>query len=433
MIVFKSFRNIFLISELRRKLFFTLGVLIIDRLGTYIPVAGINISKLNAFLEQSKNLGNFFSYIDTLAGGALGSCTLFALGISPYITASIAMQLLGMSIPKLEALMKEGEYGKKVINQYTRYLALGLSIFWSFSYAMLLESQGLVLNPGFGFKFSFILSLAAGSMFIMWLGEQISMFGIGNGASMIIFAGIIAKFPSHVAKIITGVQTGQLNLLVAIFVSILFVAIIGCIVFLEKGERKIPVQYARRIVGRRVYGAQTTFIPFKINTVGVMPVIFASTFLQLPLALIGMLSNKLPSLSFLADIISPRGAVFNVLEFLLIIFFTYFYTAIVFNPDELADNLRKSGGFIPGIRPGKKTAQFFDYILNRIGLVGAVYLATLAIIPNILIYGLDIPFYMGGTALLIVVGVALETSSQVESYLIEHNYEGFLASGRVRR
>jgi preprotein translocase subunit SecY len=423
----------FFISDLRKKLFFTLGVLIVDRLGAYIPVAGINVSKLSTFLEQSKNLGNFFSYIDTLSGGALGSCTLFALGISPYITASIAMQLLGMSIPKLEALMKEGEYGKKVINQYTRYLALGLSIFWSFSYSMLLESQGLVLTPGWGFRISFILSLAAGSMFIMWLGEQISMFGLGNGASIIIFAGIIARFPSHVMKTLLSVQSGYLNPLIAIFIAVAFLAIIGCIVFLEKGERKIPVQYARRMVGRRVYGAQSTFIPFKINTVGVMPVIFASTFLQLPLALIGMLANRLPSLAFLADIVSPKGAFFNILEFGLIIFFTYFYTALVFNPDELADNLRKGGGFIPGVRPGKSTAKFFDYILNRIGLVGAVYLATLAIIPNIMIYGLDIPFYMGGTALLIVVGVALETSSQVESYLIEHNYEGFLSTGRVRR
>src|SRR3990167_7035072 len=423
----------FLISDLRKKLFFTLGVLIVERLGTFIPIAGINVAKLSAFLEQSTNLGNIFGYIDTLSGGALGNCTLFALGIGPYITASIAMQILGMSIPSLEALMKEGEYGRKVINQYTRYLALGLSIFWSFSYSSLLEYQGLVISPGWGFRISFILALSAGAMFIMWLGEQISLFGLGNGASVIIFAGIVARFPSYVFKTVLSVQTGYLSSIVAIFIAVIFLVIIGCIVFLEKGERKIPVQYARRIVGRRVYGGQSTFIPFKINTVGVMPVIFASTFLQLPLALVGMLANRLPSLSFLADIISPRGPLFNVFEFLLIIFFTYFYTAIVFNPDELAENLKKSGGFIPGVRPGKKTAEFFDYILNRIGLVGAVYLATLAIIPNIMIYGLDIPFYMGGTALLIVVGVALETSSQVESYLIEHNYEGFLSTGKMRR
>lgn len=433
MILFKSFRNIFLISDLRKKLFFTLGVLIVDRLGVYIPVSGINTSMLVEYMNQASRLGSIFSYVDTLSGSALGRCTLFALGISPYITASIAMQLLGMAIPSLEQLLKEGEFGKKVINQYTRYLTLALSIFWSFSYALFLESQNLVLTPGWGFRLTFVLSLTAGSMFVMWLGEQISLFGIGNGASMIIFAGIVARFPSYVASTIDAVTSGKINGFAALFILVLFLIIIGCIIFLEKGERKIPVQYARRVIGRRVYGAQNTFIPFKINTVGVMPVIFASSFLQIPMALIGMLASRVQSLSFLAQLISPRSAFFNVLEFLLIIFFTYFYTALVFNPDELAENLRKGGGFIPGIRPGKKTSQFFDFILNRIGLVGAIYLAILAIIPNILSSVIDMPFYMGGTALLIVVGVALETSSQIESYLIEHNYDGFLTTGKVKR
>lgn len=432
MILLRSFKNIFLVSDLRKKLLFTLGVLVVDRLGTYIPVGGINIALLNQILERNKGLGAILGYIDMLSGGAIGKCTLFALGISPYITASIMMQLLTMSIPSLELLSKEGEYGRKIINQYTRYVALGLSIFWSFSYSMALESQGVVLNPGWGFRLSFMLSLAAGSMFIMWLGEQISMHGIGNGSSVIIFAGIVAKFPSYVSSLINSVNQGLLNPIVAILVVLSFLVTIGCIVYLEKGERIIPVQYAKRVIGRRVYGAQSSYIPFKINTVGVMPVIFASTFLQIPMALVSVLATKFPSLSFLSDIMSPKGILFNSVEFFLIIFFTYFYTALVFNPVELADNLKKSGGFIPGIRPGKKTAEYFDYILNRIGLVGAVYLAILAIVPNMITYWANLPFYLGGTSLLIVVGVALETSSQAESYLMEHDYEGFLPSGKIK-
>jgi len=431
-ILLRSFKNIFLVSELRKKILFTLGVLIIDRLGTYIPVGGVNLSLLNDYLGQASVMGSIFNYIDLLSGGALGKCTLFALGISPYITASIMMQLLSMSIPSLEQLSKEGELGRKVINQYTRYLTLGLAMFWSFSYALLLEGQGFALTPGWGFRLSFVITLAAGSLFVMWLGEQISLRGIGNGASMIIFAGIVAKFPSYVNRMIDAVQQGNMSFIVAILVGLMFLFIIACIVYLEKGERKIPVQYARRVVGRRVYGGQSSYIPFKINTVGVMPVIFASTFLQLPMTILGALASRINALSFIKEIMTPTGVLFNSIEFVLIIFFTYFYTALIFNPVELADNLKKSGGFIPGIRPGKSTAEYFDYILNRIGLVGAIYLAILAIAPNFITYLASIPFYMGGTSLLIVVGVALETSSQAESYLIEHNYEGFLTTGKVK-
>lgn len=432
MIIFRSFRNIFAISDLRKKLLFTLGVLVVDRLGTYIPVGGINIPLLSKIIEQSKGWGSLISYIDILSGGALGKCTLFALGISPYITASIMMQLLTMSIPSLEELSKEGEFGKKVINQYTRYLALGLSIFWSFSYAVLLESQGLVLNPGWAFRFAFVLTLAAGTMFIMWLSEQISMHGIGNGSSVIIFAGIVARFPSYALSLVNSVKQGLVSPIVAILVVLFFLVVMACIIYLEKGERIIPVQYARRVIGKRVYGGQSSYIPFKINTVGIMPVIFASTFLQLPLTIVSVLSNKLPSLEFLTTLLNPRGLLFNAFEFFLIIFFTYFYTALVFNPTELAENLKKSGGFIPGVRPGRSTADFFDHILNRIGLVGAVYLAFLAIAPNFVTYFANVPFIMGGTSLLIVVGVALETSSQIEAYLIEHNYEGFLTTGKIK-
>jgi len=432
LILFKSFKNIFLISDLRRKLFFTLGVLIIDRLGTYVPVAGVNVPMLGEYMKQATNLGMLFSYLDTFSGSALGKCTLFSLGISPYITASIMMQLLGMSIPSLEQMLKEGEYGRKVFNQYTRYLTLGLSIFYSLSYALFLESQGLALTPGWGFRLLFVISLTAGALFVMWLGEQISLFGIGNGASMIIFAGIVARFPDYVMRTLRYIDMGTISSITALFILAVFILVIACVVFLEKGERKISVQYARRIVGNKVYGGQSTYIPFKINTAGVMPVIFASSVLQIPMSIIGMLSTRYASLKFLAEIFSVSGALFNALQFLLIIFFTFFYTALIFNPDELSENLKKNGGFIPGIRPGKKTAQFFDYILTRIGLVGAIYLASLAILPNILTAAINMPFYLGGTALLICVGVALETSSQIESYLIEHRYEGFLSTGKMK-
>lgn len=432
MILLKSFKNIFLISELKKKLFFTLGILIIDRLGTYVPVAGVNIPLLGEYMKQATNLGVLFNYLDTFSGSALANCTLFSLGISPYITSSIMMQLLGMSIPSLEQLLKEGEYGRKVINQYTRYLTLILSIFYSFSYSLFLESSGLALHPGWAFRILFVISLTAGAMFVMWLGEQISLYGIGNGSSMIIFAGIVAKFPSYVAKTIKYVELGTISTITAFIILLVIIAIIGCIVFLEKGERKIPVQYARRVINNKIYGGQSTFIPFKINTAGVMPVIFASAVLQLPLSIITMLSTRFPAFKFLSDLFSVGGPLFNVIQFVMIIVFTFVYTALIFNPDELAENMKKSGGFIPGIRPGKKTAQFFDYILTRIGLVGAIYLASLAIFPNVMYAILRMPFYIGGTSLLIVVGVALETSSQIESYLIEHKYEGFLSSGKIK-
>jgi len=432
LILLKSFKNIFLISELRKKLFFTLGVLIIDRLGTYVPVIGVNVPLLGEYMKQATNLGSLFSYLDTFSGSALGKCTLFSLGISPYITASIMMQLLGMSVPALEALMKEGEYGRKVINQYTRYLTLGLSIFYSFSYAFFLESQGLVLTPGWAFRITFVISLTAGALFVMWLGEQISLYGIGNGASMIIFAGIVARFPDYIMRTLRYIDMGTISPITAILILVIFLAVVACVVFLEKGERKIPVQYARRIIGNKIYGGQSSYIPFKINTAGVMPVIFASSILQIPMTVIGMLSARYPSLKFLSEWFSIGGALFNSLEFVLIIAFTYLYTALIFNPDELAENMKKNGGFIPGIRPGKKTAEFFDYILTRIGLVGAIYLATLSILPNILTVAINMPFYLGGTALLICVGVALETASQIESYLIEHRYEGFLSTGKMK-
>lgn len=432
MVSLKNIKNVIYIPELRKKILFTLGVLIVTRLGTFIPVIGVNIPLLAEHMKQASALGGVLQYLDIFSGGALSKSTLFSLGIMPYITASIMMQMLGLTIPYLEQLLKEGEYGRKIVNQYTRYLTVGLSIMYSFTYATYLESQGLALTPGWWFKIVFILSLTIGSLFVMWLGEQISLFGLGNGSSMIIFAGIVSRFPQYVLQTKAAIDAGALPIWQALVIFLIFVGVTACIVFLEKGERKIPVQYARRIVGQRVYGGQSTYIPFKINTAGVMPVIFASAVLNIPITVAGFLAERADIFRTISAMLSPAGVLFNAFQFVMIIFFSFFYTALVFNPEELADNIKKSGGFIPGIRPGRKTAQFFNYILTRIGLVGAIYLGLLAIIPNVLGAFIRMPFYIGGTSLLIVVGVALETAAQIESYLIEHRYEGFLTTGRLR-
>lgn len=431
MVLLKNFVNIFYVSELRKKILFTLGVLIVYRFGIHIPAVGIDLEALRTVMSSTTGLGGLLGYLDLFSGGALHYCTIFALGISPYITSSIMMQLLGFTIPYLEQLLKEGEYGRKKINQYTRYLALFISVVQSLTFAFVLERMNLVLEPGFGFRFVFVVSLTVGSMFVMWLGEQISQYGIGNGSSMIIFAGIVAHYLDDALRTYTEVSEGNMSLISAIVVLAIFFLITACIVFLEKGIRKIPVQYARRIIGHRVYGGQSTYIPFKINPSGVMPVIFAQSVLQIPMFLSPVLS-KFSAFSWLPEVFSPTSLLNNVLMFILIVFFSFFYTALQFNPDELADNIKKSGGFLPGIRPGRKTAEFFNYILTRIGFVGAIYLAVLAISPNLVKLFFYYPFAIYGTSLLIAVGVALEAASQMESYLIEHRYEGFLSSGRLK-
>lgn len=440
---FRTIKNIFSIIDLRRKLFFTLGVLVVYRLGHCIPAIGIDAAALAGMIKQASSLGKLLGYLDVFSGGALAQCTIFALGISPYITASIMMQILGFTIPQFEQLLKEGEYGKKIINQYTRYLALGLSITYASLYAVALESKGLVLVPGWSFRLLFVLSLSVGCMIVMWLGDQISLFGLGNGSSMIIFAGIVARFPGYVVRTIEYARSGVLyqgslpgmNAIIAFLIWFFLILITMCIIFLEKGERKIFVQYARRIIGNRVYGGQGSYIPFKINSAGVMPVIFAGTIMNIPIGILGMLADRFALFSLLSQKLSPTGLIYNVIQFFLIVFFYFLFTSFTFNPVELADTIKKNGGFIQGIRPGKKTAEFFDSILNNLGLVGSIYLALLASLPNIMmaiIGSASMPFYLGGTALLIVVGVGLETSSQIESYLIEHSYEGFLSSGRMK-
>jgi preprotein translocase subunit SecY len=431
-ILVKSFRNVFYVSELRKKILFTLGCLAIFRLGAIIPIPGINISILADYLKQAANLGLVFNYLGSFAGARLEACTLFALGIGPYITASIVIQLFGLTLPHFEELMKEGEYGRQTLNQYTRYLALGLSVFYSFGYAMLLHKTGAVVNPGLGFTIVFVSAMTAGTMFVMWLGDQISLFGLGNGSSMIIFAGIVTRLPNQFVLIKTYLENGSMSPLIVAISLVLFVLFVVGIVFLEKGDRKIPIQYARRVVGNRVYGGQSTYIPFKVNPVGVMPVIFAAAALQLPMMVTNFIIQYAPSWTIVKNLISPGSSFFISMEFLLIIFFTFVWTALQYNPDELAENLKKNGGFIPGVRPGTQTSKYIDYILNRIGLVGALYLGVLAVGPAILSKLFDIQMFVQGTSLLIMVGVALEFASQAESYLIDHRYEGFLTSGRVK-
>jgi len=430
-VLLKSFRNIFVISELRKKILFTLAVLIINRLGTYVPVIGVNVPMLADLMQQKSGIGGLLGYFDIFSGGALSRCTVFALGIQAYITSSIFMQILGMTIPSFEQLMKEGEYGRKIINQYTRYLTLCISVAYSFSYAILLESKGIVLVPGWGFRVVFVLTLTAGSMLVMWMGDQISLHGIGNGSSVLIFAGIVSSYPAHALKLMTLVEQGQIHFLMALSVLLAYLLITAGIVLLEKGDRKVPVHYARRVVGNKVYGGQSTYIPFKINGAGIMPVIFASTVLRFPLLLAGMLSTYLPSLQMIVSSFYS-GPLFYVTEFLLVIMFSFFYTALFVNPVELAENIRKGGGFVPGLRPGKQTAEYFSYTLTRVGLVGAIYLATLSVLPILLQTVFHIPFEESGTSMLIVIGVALEISNQIESYLIERRYEGFLRNGRLK-
>ncbi len=436
MVLLRNFLNMFNIPELRKKVFFTLGMLVIYRLGNHIPMIGVDIDKLQQMMSQGTGLSGIFSYLDLFSGGSLRQCTLFALGISPYIMSSIMMQMLSLSIPTLEQLAKEGEYGRKMINQYTRYLTVFVSIVQSTGFVFLLERYGLVIDPTFGSRALFVLSLTVGTMFVMWLGEQISLFGLGNGTSMIIFGGIVARFPDDIVKTIGAIQEGYLDPVIGILLFVIAIAIAAGIVFLEKADRKIPVQYSRRIIGNKMYGGQSTYIPFKINTAGVMPVIFSNAMLNIPMFAATLLATRWVFFKSIADSLIPGGFIHGALDFILIICFSFFYTALVFNPEELADNMKKSGGFIPGYRPGKKTADLFSYVLTRIGLVGAIYLAVLALLPNIIQAALNMPFVLtgilSGTALLIVVGVANETAAQIESYLIEHRYEGFLTSGRLR-
>ncbi len=425
------FRNIFKIPELKKRILITLGLLAVYRLGAHIPTPGVNAQILTRVFEQAQ--GTVLGMVDLFTGGALKQMTVFALGIMPYISASIILQLLTVVVPYLERLAKEGEQGRQKITQYTRYGTVVLSAVQSFGISVGLERMeggSVVPSPGWAFRLTTVITLTAGTAFIMWLGEQITERGIGNGISLIIFAGIVTRLPVGAANTIESVRRGEFALFSLIGLILMMVLVVAAVILMQQGTRKIPVQYAKRVVGRRIYGGQSTHIPLRVNTAGVIPVIFASSIIVFPATIARFVENQW--MRAIAEQLSPGHMLYTVLFAMLIIFFAYFYTAIVFNPTELAENMKKYGGYIPGVRPGKRTATYIDSVLTRITLAGAIFLAAIAILPQILIQAMKVPFYFGGTALLIVVGVALDTMQQIESHLLTRHYEGFMKKGKLR-
>ncbi len=426
-----SFQNIFKIEELKKRIFFTLALLAVYRIGCHIPTPGINGEQLSKFLAERG--GALMGFFDIFSGGALSRVTIFALGIMPYISAAIILELLTVVIPAIGKLAKEGEEGRKKIVKYTRYGTVLISAIQSFGIAVGLESmaQGaFIQHPGWSFRLMTMITLTAGTAFIMWLGEQITERGIGNGISLIIFAGIVARLPNAIVSTVRLIKAGELSVLFLIFLIAMMIFVVGGIIYIERGERRIPVQYAKRVVGRKVYGGQSTHLPLKINTSGVIPPIFASSIIMFPATIAGFIS--IPWVQGIARQLTPGTALYTILYVAMIIFFSYFYTAIIFNPVDVADNLKKYGGFIPGIRPGQKTADYLYRVLSRLTFVGAIYLSIVCVIPTFLIKEFNVPFYFGGTSLLIVVGVALDTVSQIESHLLTRSYEGLLKKSRVR-
>ena len=430
-----GFQNITKIPELRTRILITIGLLAVYRVGVFVPTPGIDGRALAAFFE-SQMKGSLLGLIDMFSGGALSKLSVFALGIMPYISASIILQLLTVVIPYLERLSKEGEAGRKKITQYTRYGTVALSAIQGMGIAFGLESMKspigdlVVPEPGWGFRLIAVITMTAGTAFIMWLGERISEHGIGNGISLIIFAGIVARLPSAIYSTGQMIQTGELSIFMFLMIGLLMVAVVAAIIFMERGHRKIPVQYAKRVVGRRIYGGSSTHLPLRVNTSGVIPPIFASSLLMFPATIANFVDQ--PWAQSVAMMLSPGAFVYDAFYILLIIFFCYFYTAVQFNPVDVADNMKKYGGYIPGIRPGKRTADYIDRVLTRITLGGALYLSAICVLPTLLIRQFNVPFYFGGTALLIVVGVALDTMSQIESHMLTRHYEGFLKKGRLR-
>lgn len=429
--IIPAFQNIFKIAELKSRVLFTLGFLAVYRIGAHIPTPGINGEALSKFLTEKG--GALMGFFDMFSGGALSRVTIFALGIMPYISASIILQLLTVVIPAVGKLAKEGEAGRKKIIKYTRYGTIVISIVQSMGIAIGLESMAegaFVQNPGWSFRLLTVITLTSGTAFIMWLGEQITERGIGNGISLIIFAGIVAGLPNAIISTVRLTKAGELSLFFLIFLVVMMIAVVGIIVYMERGMRKIPVQYAKRVVGRKVYGGQSTHLPLKINTSGVIPPIFASSIIMFPATIAGFI--PIPWVQSIAKQLAPGTTLYTLLYISMIFFFCYFYTAIVFNPVDVADNLKKYGGYVPGIRPGQKTSEYIYRVLSRLTFVGAIYLALVCVIPELLIKNFNVPFYFGGTSLLIVVGVALDTVSQIESHLLTRSYEGFLKKAKVK-
>jgi preprotein translocase subunit SecY len=424
-------------TELKKRLWFTLGALVIYRLGTYIPVPGIDPVILDQiFQQQSQGMLGMF---DMFAGGSLGRMTIFALSIMPYISAAIIMQLLTAVSPTLEQLKKEGESGRKKINQYTRYGTVLLAVVQSYGIAVGLEGmQGpggasAVIDPGYFFRFTTLVTLTGGTIFLMWLGEQITQRGVGNGISLIIFAGIVANLPSAIASTLELGRTGALSAGVIMFIIVMSVAVIAFIVFVERAQRRLVVQYPKRQVGNKMFGGEHSHLPIKLNSSGVIPLIFASSLLLMPLTLAGFSGAGGPDwLTSVTALLGRGQPLYLAIYVSLIVFFAFFYTSIVFNPEDTAENLKKNGGFIPGIRPGRNTANYIHFILMRLTTVGAIYLALVAILPEILISQYNVPFYFGGTSLLIVVSVTMDTVAQIHSHLLAHQYEGLIKKAKLK-
>ena len=432
--MFEGFQNAAKIADLRHRLLFTFGMLAVYRIGVAIPTPGIDGQALAVFFEQAAS--TVFGLVNLFSGGALERFSIFALGIMPYISASIILQLLTVVVPTLERLSKEGELGRRKITQYTRYSTIGLSLLQGFFISVGLEQiqapggSSVVFDPGWQFRLMTMITLTAGTAFIMWLGEQITERGVGNGISLIIFAGIVSSIPSAITATTEFVREGEMSILLLLFLLASMVVIVGAVIFMERSQRRIPVQYAKRMVGRKVYGGQSSHLPLKLNTAGVIPPIFASSVLIFPATIAGFSDH--PWAQTVADTLAPGSSFYNLIYVVMIIFFCYFYTAVVFNPTDVADNMKKYGGFIPGIRPGQRTAEYIDRVLSRITLSGAIYVAVICVLPNLLVSSFNVPFFFGGTALLIVVGVALDTVAQMESHIMMRNYDGFMKRGRIR-
>ena len=428
----EKLRNIFAIPELRRKILFTLGILMIVRLGAQVPIPGINPEALRQTMESLND--TFFGLFNMFTGGAFGQAAVFGLGIMPYISVSIVVQILQTTLPYFQRLAQEGESGRAKINQIIRYGTVVLALIQSIGIAFLLESYGIVLNPGFAFRFTAIVSITTGTMLLLWLCEKITEHGIGNGISLIIMVGILAAFPNVVLSEISYFQQGVRGILSELSLAILFFFLVMLIILIQQGLRKVPVQYARRIVGRKVYGGQSTYLPLKINTAGVIPIIFAQSILLIPGTIATFMGQDATQSNFMSWFAMDHWFS-NVCFALLIVFFTYFYTALQFDPNQVASTLKQQGGFIPGVKPGKKTAEFIENILTRVTLPGACFLGFIALMPYFLQqFGLDYAYasFFGGTSLLIIVGVGLDTLSQVETHLLSRHYDGFLSKGKVR-
>jgi preprotein translocase subunit SecY len=428
-------QNIGRVPELQRRILFTFGMLAVYRLGAHIVTPGINPDVVRSFFDQMANGGSIFGLFNLFSGGALQQLSVFTLGIMPYISASIIFQLLAIVVPQVEQMQKEGEQGRRKITQWTRYSTIGISAFQAILLAFALENgqfgANAVMNPGWSFRIMTMITLTTGTAFIMWLGEQITERGIGNGISLIIFAGIVVRLPSAMGGLFEQVRTDQMSLLGAILLLAFVVLVTGIVVICERAQRRIPIQHARRVVGRRVMQGGMSYFPLRLNTAGVIPPIFASSILMFPLTISQFVHSDAVQ-NFFSDYLSFGGTAYDVIYVALIVFFAYFYTAIVINPTDVADNIKRSGAYIPGIRPGKRTAEYIDRILGRLTLLGAIYVSAVCVMPIMLSRRAGVPFYFGGTALLIVVGVALDTIGQIEAHLVSRQYEGFVKGTRMR-